>query len=140
MAVMSGAEFAAKWANRLSNSTTEMLKGVNAVSTSPAQAAVAKKAKLIANWNASINDGSWERAMNKISVEDWRSAMINKGVPRVASGAQEAAAKMAAFGDRLLAYQNAGLPTIYKMPDTSLADSKNRAVAWIEYMSKMPKG
>ena len=136
---MTGSEFAAKWATRLSNSTAEITRGVDAVTTSPGQAAIAKKAKLVARWNESINNGKWERALGKMTVEDWRTAMKNKGINRVASGAMEATPKMAAFGDKLIAYQNAGLQTIYKMPDATLADSVNRATAWINYMAKMPK-
>lgn len=139
MAVMNGADFAAKWASRLSSATNEISRGVDAVTVAPSVSAVAKKAKLVAKWNEAINNGKWEKNLSKVTLEDWKTAMKNKGINRIGQGATEAASKMAAFGEKLLAYQNAGLPAISRMPDNTVADGIARASAWITYMSKMPK-
>jgi len=39
----------------------------------------------------------------------------------------------------LLPHIASGQQKIEKMPDLTLQDSKNRAVAWIDHMSKMPR-
>lgn len=133
---MSGADFAAKWANRLSQSTADIQRGVDAVTEAPSARAVAKQAKLVANWTAAVNSGKWASKMKAVTLEDWRSAMKNKGIGRISTGASEASAKMADFGTKLLAYQNSNLPTIYKMPDTNQGETKARMNAWFDIMSK----
>jgi hypothetical protein len=133
---MSGADFAAKWANRLSNSTAEITRGVDSVTEAPSARAVKKQAKLIANWNAAINNGKWAQKLGAVTLEDWRSAMKNKGISRIATGANEATAKMADFGTKLLNYQQANLPKIYSLPDTNQGETKARMNAWFDIMAK----
>lgn len=133
---MSGAEFASKWQNRLSNATAEITKGVDSVTEAPSARAVKKQAKLVANWTASVNSGKWATNTSKVTLEDWRSAMKNKGINRIATGATEAAGKMADFGTKLLSYQNANLSKIYSMPDTNQGETKARMNAWFDIMTK----
>ena len=133
---MNGSEFAAKWANRLSGATTEITKGVQSVTEAPGVAAVRKQAKLVANWTAAVNSGKWAANTSKVTLDEWKSAMINKGINRIASGANEATGKMAQFGQKLMDYQNANLGAIYSMPDTNKAETKARMDKWFDTMSK----
>lgn len=133
---MTGAEFAAEWSNRLSGSVEKIKRGVNAVNEAPSARAVRQQQKLLSNFTASVTSGKWAANTSKVTLEDWRSAMLNKGVNRIATGANEAVSKVAEFGQRLLTYQNAQLPTVQKMPSTNLAETKARMNAWFDIMSK----
>lgn len=132
-------QFATKWAGRLSGATVEITNGVNSVSIAPSVKAIAKQDKMKANIIKSIDDGTWKTNLGKVTLEDWKDKMVNKGIPRISQGANDAKGKMQAFGEKLLPFQAGLQNTIKGMPDLNLSDSINRAVAWINGMSKFKK-
>ncbi len=88
-------QVAADWASRLAASGDKIQRGVQAVQTSPGQLA-ARQADVWAN-NAMAAKSKFARNAARVSLGDWQQAMITKGVPRIATGAQAGQAKMAAF-------------------------------------------
>lgn len=126
---------AEKWARRTAASTQDMIDGVNAVRTNPAESAIAKKQKLVANFNAAVNDGRWERGLRRVSLDSWKQAMIQKGVQRVAQGADAAKGKMTSFMAELLPYQDSVKAEIDNLPDLTLEDSANRMTTWMRRMA-----
>ncbi len=129
-------EFYAKWARNLKASTPYIQDGVNRVTEAPGKAAAAKVDK----WHNAISSqetkSKWERRVGAVSLEDWKSAMLLKGVGRIQAGVDGAEAKSVDFATKLISHQNALLPSIDAMPDLTLGDSVQRAVAWIEGMAK----
>lgn len=128
-----------KWARRVAGSTQDVIDGVNAVRVNPAEQAIAKKAKLLQNFTAAVQDGRWERGLRKTTLDSWRQAMIQKGVSRIAQGAEAAKPKMASFMAELLPYQETVASEIASMPDLTLEDSIQRMTAWTRRMSQFTK-
>lgn len=139
MSKMNGQEYAEKLVSRLTQAGQEMARGVDRVTVAPGRKAAEKKDKFRARLLASIDDGTWERNVGAVTLDDWKSAMKGKGIPRVAAGAQAAIPKIAAFGDKLMSYQDSIRPGLDNLPDTTLQDSVNRVTYWITKMAQFRK-
>lgn len=102
---------AQQWAQRLAQSTQQITEGVQRVTTAPGVAAARQKNVWINNLQASQD--KWARRTAAVPLGDWQAAMIEKGVPRVSSGATAAVPKMASFMQQLLPFVDTavqGLP------------------------------
>lgn len=93
-------QIAAKWAQNLGGATQRVSEGVQAVTVAPGQAAARQKQV----WTQNVVNAADKWAANTAAVplQDWQSAMVTKGVPRIASGAQAAQGKYSAFMGQLL--------------------------------------
>ncbi len=126
------------WSSRLSNSTTAITNGVKAVTEAPgAKAAKAKQAWVKAMTSAEVQ-GRWAEQVGKVTLSEWQSAMINKGIPNITTGVNNAKPKMAKFMTWLIAEENTLLSKINAMPDLTLNDRINRATAWMKGMNNTP--
>lgn len=94
---------AAKWAQNLGSSTQRIQDGVMAVQTAPGQAAAAQKSTWVQNTTASAD--KWASNTAKVTKEEWQNAMIDKGLQRIAGGAQAAVPRFQVFMGRLIPYQ-----------------------------------
>ena len=139
MARVTADEFVEKHARRLKGAVDDMRRGIERVSESPTAKAASKKDKMRTNINASIDSGKWERGLRRVSTEEWKQKMINKGLGRVATGIDEAAPKVRSFASELLPYEDSLRGTIDKMPDVTLEDSINRATTWMRGMAKFSR-
>lgn len=135
MAKLTGTQFAEKWGGRLKSATDSITLGVQNVTVSPTASAANKKDKFRANLLKSIDDGRWEKGLRKVTLEAWREAMLNRGVPRIAAGVDGAMTDMAAFGEELLAYEAQAQAKIAKMPDVSLEDNLARMTTFVREMA-----
>ena len=141
MAKVTPAEFADKWGRRLKASTEDMKRGADKVTEAPSKAAIAKKEKMKAKLIAAIEDGTWERQLGMVTLEDWRKAFKETGVGRVSGGVDKAGAKMTKFGEWLIPTVEAGQNKVKGMPEVTLDDSINRMVEFTRHMaSKKYKG
>lgn len=136
MAKLTAAEYAEKHGRRLKGAITDMQRGVEGVTVSPTLAAAAKKDKMRAEINRSIDSGKWEAGLKRVSLQEWKDKMISKGLGRVAAGVDAAQGKITAFAEQLLPYQDRLGAEIKKMPDVSLEDNINRMTSWIRGMAK----
>ena len=132
-------QVADKWARRIAGSTQDIIDGVNAVRTNPAEAAIAKKSKLLQNFTASVQDGRWERGLRRMSLDQWKQSMIQKGVNRVAQGADAAKPKMAQFMTEFLPFQESAQAELSALPDTTIEDSIARAAFWMRRMNSFTR-
>lgn len=123
---------AQKWSQRLAASTQAITDGVNAVTVAPGQAAARQKQVWAANTAAAAN--KWAVNTAAVSLQEWQSDMINKGVARIASGATAAEPKMAQFMGKLLPYVAAGQGQLPARGDINANIA--RMVAWTQYMAK----
>lgn len=130
-------EFASRWGEGLNGSIERIRSGVLAVTVAPGKVAATKADK----WQASIarveTKQKWAANVAGVSLEDWQSAMLNKGLNRIPDGVAQAQPKMAAYGERLIAHQNRLLAELDGMADITLQDSIARATHWIRGMAKL---
>lgn len=116
-----------------------MRQGVEAVTESPTEAAAKKIDKMQANFLAAIQSGKVERGLRRVSLADWKEAMLTKGVGRVASGVEASRSKQEAFYSDLFAYEDQLLGKIDAMNDLTLEDSIQRMTEWVRGMSKFER-
>lgn len=135
MAVPTPQEAAAAWAQRLAASTDRITRGVQNVTTAPGQAAARQKdvwAQNVAN-----SRDKWASRVAAVSLPDWQQAMVQKGVQRVAGGAQAAQPKMEAFMGQLLPYISSGLGTLPARGN--LDQNIGRMTAWARHMANFQR-
>lgn len=133
-------QVAEKHGRRTKAAIQDMAEGVRNVTEAPAIKAVAKQDKLINNWNESITSGRWAQRMKTVTLDDWKKAMLEKGLNRVSAGIDASQGKMEAFYAELLPYQNDLSRKIANMPDLTLEDSIQRATTFIRGMANFRKG
>lgn len=139
MAKLTAKEFQEKHNRRLKAASEDMRLGVERVTESPTAKAAKKADKMRTNINKAIDSGKWAAGLNRVTLEEWKSKMINKGVGRVAAGIDEAEGKVVAFAEKLLPHVDAGKAAIDKLPDVTLEDSIARMTAFTRHMSKFKR-
>jgi len=128
-----------KHARNLKASVPDITIGVDAVTEAPGKKAAAAQAKMKANLNASIDDGTWAARVSAVTLEDWKKQMKEKGIGRISAGIDGAADKTRDFFSQLFAYQDSIKPEIDRLPDLTLEDSINRMTTWVRKMAQFSK-
>lgn len=128
-----------KHARRLKGATEDMRLGVERVTVSPTSLAAAKKDKMRTNIMKSIDTGKWERGLKRVSLEDWKKQMTEKGIARVSAGIDGAAAKTTAFFGELFPFQDNLKREIERLPDVTLEDNINRMTTFVRGMAKFTR-
>lgn len=139
MAKLTPKEFQEKHARRLKASVEDMRRGVENVTESPTAKAAGKAEKMRANIVASIDNGKWAAGLKRVTLEDWKSKMIDKGLNRVASGIDGAAQKVESFASELLPHIDKVQSEVKKMPDVTLEDSINRMTTFVRGMANFKR-
>lgn len=129
-------EVAAKWYNRLSQSTDDMRAGVQRVQQAPGQAAAQKRQKWVNALMDTNTQDKWARNVASVSLADWQNSMLNYGINRVAQGAQAKQEKFAQRLAPLLQHIDTVAAQVRSMPDLTPADRENRAIAMMRGMRK----
>ena len=132
-------EYASKWKSNLDASTETIKLQVAKVTVAPTLEAIKKKDKMKANINKAIDDGSWERGLRSVTLEDWKSSMIDVGIDRISTGTTKAQPKMEVFGEKLLAYEGTLQAKIKGMPDLTLEQNVARMVMFVKGMAEFHK-
>lgn len=132
-------QFQEKHARRLKGAIDDVRMGVERVTEAPGAKAAAAQQKWIAKLSEKSVQDKWARQVGGVSLEEWKSKTLNKGVGRIAAGIDEAAPKVIEFAAKLIDHQNRGLSQIDKMPDLTLEDSIARATTWMRHMSKFKR-
>lgn len=132
-------QYADKLINRLSGAGEDIRRGVEQTEVSPTAEAAKKKDKYLQGIQESVANGKWERGLMSVSREDWQKSMIEKGLPRIASGISNARPKLVEFAEKLLPHVSKGQDRIKNMPDLTLSDSKQRMIAWVDHMAGFKK-
>ena len=139
MSRLTAEEVTLKQANRLKGSTEDIRKGIERVTISPTTQAAGKIAKMRANLLAKIDDGTVEKRLRAVSLEDWKTRAATTGVNRISEGIDNAHDKQVQFYSKLLPAQDALKQQISGMPDITLEDNINRMTTFIRGMSKFRK-
>lgn len=121
----------AKWVNNLSNATSSITDGVNKVSEAPGVAAARQAQTWLLRIQQSVQ--KWQNNVSAVSLAQWKEAMINIGIPRIAEGAQKKQGKYLAFAQKFYPWVEQGQAQVKAMPKVTLQDGINRAVAMIKH-------
>lgn len=127
-------QIAQKWANAMAASTQKFTAGVEAVSTNPMEKAAARADQYLAGVQEAVASGRYSAGLRRVSLSDWKQAMIKKGAPRLGSGAQAAIPKFRAFMTRLMSHIESGKSMLESTPRGDFATNVQRAVRWMEHM------
>lgn len=139
MAKVTADEFVEKHSRRLKGAIVDMERGVDRVTEAPTLKAAAKKDKMRANIVASIDSGKWEAGLKRVSLDEWKKKMVEKGLPRVAAGIDAAADKVRAFAADFLPFLDTVKSKVDKLPDVTLEDSINRMTTQIRETAKFKR-
>jgi len=99
-------QVAEKWASNLGAAGQAIKDGVNGVTTSPTALAAAAEARYISGVQAAVSNGKWQAGLARVTLQDWKDSMLNKGVARIGPGATASKGKFAAFMTKLLPFQS----------------------------------
>lgn len=129
MAQKDPAFVANKWSQNLGAATESIKQGVQAVTVAPTQSAAAK----VDDWVNGVGRArdKYVAGLRRVSLADWQGAMIDKGVPRVASGATQAIPKMQQFMTEFLPHVERIAQQVRAMPKGGLENGIARATAQI---------
>jgi hypothetical protein len=132
----SASDAAASWAQRFGASGPKWTAGVQAVTVAPGALAARAKALWLQNVTAAADRFAANSA--KVTLQDWQTATVTKGAPRLASGAAASQAKVeAAFAKLFPAIQAAvnSLP-----PRGDIEANINRSAMFARTMNKYRTG
>lgn len=131
------AQTARKWRDRLKGSTTQIREGVEGVTENPADAAAAAADKWldrVANSRERFISG-----LSRVTLDDWKQATIQKGIPRIAAGADAAEGEVEQFQAELMTFQATIDRELAAMPDVTMEDSIARATHQMRRMSEFTR-
>jgi len=127
-------EWAQNWMGAMLQADGKMRAGAQRLTYAPGAAAVQAVDKMRANWLAAIDSNQWANATGMVTVEQWRQAYIQKGIPRIADGVRAAQGKVQAYAQRAIPVYTQLQAQINAMPKRTLNDSKARMNAWLDGM------
>lgn len=125
-----------KWSTNLNAAGQYITNGVNRVTVAPGQAAAAASDRFLAGIQSSVASGKWQRNVAAVSLQDWQSAMIKKGLPRIATGTAQAVATKGPKIDTLLANVATAQAAVQSLPKGGIEQGIARATAFMRAMSQ----
>lgn len=139
MARVNAVEYQEKQARRLKASREDMIKGINAVTKSPGEAAAEAEDLLIANFTAAVRSGKWKKNVAGVSLDEWKKKFIEKGVDRVGPGIDAAKDKTIKSAEKLLANVDTVSAEVARMPKGTIEDSIARMTHSARRMHELSK-
>lgn len=136
MAKVTAAQWLDKWGRRLNAASTDISSGVNQVQTAPGQLAAQAQDRMLANLTAAITSGLWAKRVGAVSLADWKAAMTNKGIPRIAAGVTQAQKSAGSTISNLLTAVDAAAAQANAIPKGGIEQSIQRATAFMRAMSQ----
>lgn len=138
-AMKTSANVANKWATNLSASTQTMTAGVQSVQTSPTSLAAANPDGYLAGVQKAVTSGKWQARLQSVTLQQWQQAMVQKGIPRVQTGAQTGKPKVQSFMDQLLPYVYQLRAALASQPRGSLAQNMQRMNTFVQGMAQFKR-
>lgn len=139
MARVNAQQWLQKWSSNLNGAGTYITNGVNRVTVAPGQSAAAAADRMIAGVQAAVNSGKWAKRVSSVSLQDWQSAMIKKGIPRLQQGTAQAVATKTDRITTLLSNVDAAAAVANALPKGGLQQGIQRATAFMTEMSNRSK-
>lgn len=127
--MLTAQQISQKWLTNFGNATTSMTDGVNSVTQAPGQLAAAQANLWLQRLQQSQT--KWANRVSAVSLQDWKTAMINLGIPRAQQGAQAKQSRYTSFITEYANFLSSAVPTVKAMPKGSLSASIARSSAMI---------
>jgi ElaB/YqjD/DUF883 family membrane-anchored ribosome-binding protein len=132
-------EVAKKHADRLTADLQAIRDGINRVTENPMEKAAQKEDKMLQNLTKAVKDGKWKAGLMRTNLSDWQQRTSTIGVDRIPEGIAAAHDKQVQFYTELQEHQRKLDAKIGMMPDLTLQNNIDRAVAQIRGMSKFKR-
>ena len=129
---------AAKWQRNFLAAADAMKQGVNNVTDSPMQKAIAAGDRYMQGVQRAYNDGSWARGLSNVPLQAWKTAYIEKGIPNAQTGAKAGMQKWMAHETDFKPKRDgiiAALP-----PRGTDAENDNRLLQFVRAMRQAKNG
>lgn len=136
MASLTAQQYLDKWKRRLDAATTDIQAGVDKVTTAPGELAAQAQDRMLAGIQQSIANGSWQRGVRSVSLQQWKDSMKNKGVNRIAAGTAQAVQTKVQSIQNLLTAVDAASAAANALPKGGLEQGIARATTFMREMSK----
>lgn len=136
MAIPNAGQIATNWRNGMASSGEKLKAGVNAVTESPTAKAARNIDRMVAGVQRAAQSGKTQRALERVSLEDWKKSMLEKGAARVASGAAAAVSKVQDFFQEFIPWLEAGQRKLESMPRGDIEQNIARAVEMMRHNSQ----
>lgn len=127
--LLTTAQAQAKWLAGIQNSSTNATTGVNNVTTAPGQLAAAQQAYWLQRVTAAAT--KWATNVGAVTLADWKTAMIQRGIPNMQTGAQAKQNKYGTFYAAYASFLQGEMQTIAAMPKGGRANALARSAAMI---------
>ena len=135
---MTAQQAAEKWKRRMQTAGEDYAMGVRAVTESPTAAAAAAAPKYAAGVQRSVDEGRFQRGLEKVSLQEWKDKSIEKGQARLASGAAAAEAKVQDTMGKIMTNVDEVLAIVERMPTDTPEQRMQRALVWMQEMHNRP--
>jgi hypothetical protein len=140
MAKVNAQQWLDKWGRRLSAAGPDITAGIQRTTKDPGALAAAQKAL----WTAKLADpnvqNAWATNVSKVGAANWKAAMTNKGIPRLAQGITAAQANKGARITSLLSAVDAAVADANALPRGTIDQNIARANAFARSMAaRAPK-
>lgn len=124
-----------KWVRNMSSAGETIKAGVQKMQQTPGVNAAAAADKYAQACAQAVADGSYSAGQMSYSLQSYKDAVIQKGLPRIAAGATAAKPKVTQFFQQLLPFTSQLSDQIRAMPNNGIEDSIARATAAIRGMA-----
>lgn len=132
---LSPQQVADKWANNSTAAQSAFTDGVQSTTVDVVGRAIAQESVLLSNFNQAVTSGRWAASLTASGgTANWKSKTVAKA-QNYGTGIAASKSKFQNSMSKLLPYVSSGQQMIDQMPSGTLAASKARATAWIDYMA-----
>lgn len=132
--VVSPQQGADRWANSAGAAQQRFSEGVQNTQVDVVARAIAQQQVLVNNFTQAVTSGRWARRLNEVGTTGWKQRTVAKAA-NYGTGIAAGKDRYAAAAAKLYPYIAQGQQMISGMSKGSLADSKARASAWIDFMA-----
>ena len=133
--MQSPTQIAQNWQRGLANSTEKIKAGIAAVQEAPTAKAARAVDRMVAGIQRAAAEGKIQAGLQRVTLADWQQAMLQKGVARVAAGAQASVGKFESFMSQFLPHLESGMRQLESMPRGDLEQNIARATAMMRHNS-----
>ncbi len=136
MPMPTAAQVADNWARGMQGAGERIRQGVDAVTEAPTERAARSIGRMVEGIQRAAQDGTIERGLRRVTLEDWRTAMKDKGIGRIGTGATAAKPKFQQFmGDLLPFIESNKAQLDSQMPRGDLSQNIARMNEWVNKMA-----